>query len=357
MINSQRYPDMKRKLIIITALITLTQPGFGASDNTKTVETIKATSRLIEETIAVPGTIHARNEVQLTAGVNGRLLMVHEPGTVVNQGEAIARIDDRTLQLQKREQQALKKRANVELRRQQLEYDRLKKLSDSNAVSEFQLDNVRALRDLAKTEQEIIQVRIEQIDEQINRTYSKADFTGIVTERMHRAGEDVTRGQVLARITDTQSQEVRAFVPLKHLENSTQGSELEVFANNQRLRGKIRALIPTGDVRSQTFEARIDIDDQANNPWPVGQLVSVAIPVNKKSEHLVVPRDALILRNDGIYLFVVENDLARRVTVSLGNSDQEWIAVKGNLASGDLVVTRGAETLNDGDTVRVLNPA
>ncbi len=346
---------MKHKKLIITLLI-LVQTTLAATDETKIVETITLAERAIDETIAVPGTIYARNEVQLTAGVNGRLLLVHEPGTIIKQGEPVARIDDSTLQLQKREQQALLKRANVELRRQQIDYSRLKKLSDSNAVSEFQLDNVRALRDLASTEQEIIQVRIDQIDDQIKRTYSQADFNGIVTERMHRAGEDVARGEILARLTDTETLEVRAFVPLKHLENTEQGIELEVFANNQRHRGKIRALIPTGDVRSQTFEARIDIDDGGKKAWSVGQLVSVGIPINNKTDQLVVPRDALILRNDGIYIFVIENDQARRVTVSLGNSDQDWIAVKGNITNGDAVVTRGAETLNDGDTVKVIDP-
>lgn len=346
---------MKLKLAII--LLALSQTTQAARDNTKTVETVIAEPRMIEETIAVTGTVHTRNEVQLTAGVNGRLLMVHEPGTVIKQGEAVARIDDSTLQLQKREQQALLKRAGVELRRQQLEYDRLKKLSDSNAVSEFQLDNVRALRDLARTEQDIIKVRIEQIEEQIDRTYSTADFTGVVTERMHRSGEDVARGQILARLTDTDTLEVRAFVPLKYLENSNKGVVLDVYANNQRQQGKIRTLIPAGDALSQTFEARIDLSDTESKVWPVGQLVSVAIPINKKSERLAVPRDALILRNDGIYIFVIENELARRVTVSLGDSDQEWIVVNGKLNAGDRVVTRGAETLNDGDSVKIINPA
>ncbi len=346
---------MKLKTAII--LLALTQTTNAARDNIKTVEIIIAAPRMIEETIAVPGTVHTRNEVQLTAGVNGRLLMVHEPGTVIKQGEAVARIDDSTLQLQKREQQALLKRARVELRRQQLEFDRLKKLSDSNAVSEFQLDNVRALRDLARTEQDIIKVRIEQIEEQISRTYSTADFNGVVTERMHRSGEDVSRGQILARLTDTDTLEVRAFVPLKHLENSKQDVVLDVYVNNHRQQGKIRTLIPAGDIRSQTFEARIDLSDNDNQIWSVGQLVSVAIPINNRTERLAVPRDALILRNDGIYIFVVENEMARRITVSLGDSDQNWIAVTGKLNAGDRVVTRGAETLNDGDSVRVINPA
>ena len=45
----------------------------------------------------------------------------------------------------------------------------------------------------------------------------RAPFTGVVTTRLHRAGEDVSRGEVLAQMTDVLNLEVRAFVPLKHL--------------------------------------------------------------------------------------------------------------------------------------------
>lgn len=53
----------------------------------------------VTPTVAVPGTIYSRNDVQVTAGVAGQLTMVAEPGTVVRQGEPIAQIDTRPLKL------------------------------------------------------------------------------------------------------------------------------------------------------------------------------------------------------------------------------------------------------------------
>jgi multidrug efflux pump subunit AcrA (membrane-fusion protein) len=50
---------------------------------------------------AVPGTIFSRNDVQITAGITGQLLMVAELGTIVQQGDAVARIDKRPLLLQR----------------------------------------------------------------------------------------------------------------------------------------------------------------------------------------------------------------------------------------------------------------
>ena len=44
-------------------------------------------------TVAVPGSVYSRNDVQITAGIAGQLLVVAEPGPIVQQGEAVARLD------------------------------------------------------------------------------------------------------------------------------------------------------------------------------------------------------------------------------------------------------------------------
>ena len=47
----------------------------------KVVQVASVERKEIAPTVAVPGTIYSRNEVQVTAGVAGQLLMVAEPGT------------------------------------------------------------------------------------------------------------------------------------------------------------------------------------------------------------------------------------------------------------------------------------
>ena len=177
-----------------------------------------------------------------------------------------------------------------------------------------------------------------------------------MTERLHRAGEDVARGEVLGRMTDTENMEVRAFVPLKHLARTKVGESISIFESEANVAGKIRALIPTGDVRSQTFEARIDLPESARDAWAVGQLVSVAVPISAGESTLTVPRDALVLRQSGQFVYRINaENIAERVTVDIGDSQGELIAVTGDLREGDLVAIRGAEGLSDGATVRVLS--
>jgi RND family efflux transporter MFP subunit len=149
----------------------------------------------------------------------------------------------------------------------------------------------------------IIEVRIRQIDDLLQRADVRAPFSGVVIDRSRRSGEEVARGEILGHLTDIEHLEVRAFVPLKHLPRTAAGQAIDVFATDAAYTGSIRSLVPTGDVRSQTFEARIDLPSDATRDWTVGQLVSVAIPIRARELALAVPRDALVLRNNGSFVF------------------------------------------------------
>ena len=309
----------------------------------------------IAPTVSVPGTVYSRNEVLITAGVGGQLEMVAEPGTVVNRGDVVARVDQRALLLQRAEQEALLERAEISVRQLESDLRRQTELQGSSLVSEFELEQTKSNRDLARSDASIIRVRIRQIDEEIRRSEYRAQFTGVVTERLRRGGEDVNRGEILARMTDTRNMEVRAFVPLKHLPRTEAGNAIDVYTGELRQTGNIRALIPTGDVRSQTFEARIDLPESALERWTVGQLVSVAVPIRAAESMLTVPRDALILRQSGQYVYrISENNIAERIHVEIGDSEGELIAVTGSLREGDAVAVRGAESLTEGAEVRVV---
>ena len=156
-------------------------------------------------------------------------------------------------------------------------------------------------------------------------------------------------------MTDIQNMEVRAFVPLKHLPRTAVGDVIDVFATNTEFEGRIRSLVPTGDVRSQTFEARIDLPAAAATDWTVGQLVSVAIPIRAREISLAVPRDALVLRHNGSFVFRVNDEnVAEQIEVEVGDSAGDLIAVSGALSEGDRVAVRGAENLREGSATKIL---
>ncbi|MEO1201255.1 MAG: efflux RND transporter periplasmic adaptor subunit [Pseudomonadota bacterium] len=346
---------MPNRTLITAALLLASVAATAQQPPASVVQVAEVTREELAPTIAVPGTVFSRNDAQITAGVAGQLEFVHEPGTIVAKGEPVAAIDKSALLLQRAEQEALLARAEINIRQLDSQLRRQRGLSDRSLVSEFDLEQTEANRDLAVSDANITKVRIRQIDDQIRRADVRAPFAGVVISRERRAGEDVSRGDVLASLTDVRNLEVRAFVPLKHLPRTIVGETLSIFASEANHPGTIRSLVPTGDVRSQTFEARIDLPPSATADWTVGQLVSVAVPIRARQRELTIPRDALVLRSDGAYVFRINgDDKAEQVRVTLGDSRGDLIAVSGALAEGDRVAIRGAENLREGADVRIL---
>ncbi len=347
---------MPKKRLLITSLATLVAgAALAQQPPAPVVQVAHVAETEVAPTVAVPGTIYSRNDVQVTAGVTGQLIMVAEPGTLVRSGDSVARIDRTPLLLQRAEQEVLLERAEINIRQLNSQLRRQQELEGSDLVSEFELEQTIANRDLAVADAKLIKVRIQQIDDQVRRADIRAPFSGVITTRLRRAGEDVSRGEVLGAMTDIRNMEVRAFVPLKHLPRTVVGDTIDVFATETQFTGSIRSLVPTGDVRSQTFEARIDLPVEASGAWTVGQLVSVGIPIRSGEQTLAIPRDALILRQDGSYVFRINDEnKAERIAVDIGDSAGDLIGVTGELTQGDRVAVRGAENLREGVEVRIM---
>ena len=347
---------MYKFLTVFAALpLFMASPALAQQPPAPVVQIAYVSETEVTPTVAVPGTIYSRNDVQVTAGVAGQLTMVAEPGTLVEVGDAIASIDKEPLLLQRAEQEVLLERAEINTRQLNSQLRRQQELQGSSLVSEFELEQTEANRDLAVADAKLIKVRLRQIDDQIRRADVRAPFSGVITSRQHRTGEDVARGEVLAQMTDIVNMEVRAFVPLKHLPRTVVGDAIDVFATDTQFSGSIRSLVPTGDIRSQTFEARIDLPLDASAAWTVGQLVSVGIPIRTGKQTLAIPRDALVLRQEGSYVFRINDEnKAERISVDIGASSGDLIGVTGLLTEGDRVAVRGAENLSEGAEVKIM---
>ena len=78
------------------------------------------------------------------------------------------------------------------------------------------------------------------------------------------------------------------------------------------------------------------------------------MPTAEAKEVLTVPRDALVLRREGAFVFRIDDELnAEQVAVVTGLGAGKLIEVIGDISAGDRVVTRGAERLNTGMKVQI----
>lgn len=345
--------------ILFSALIILTSNAVLAQQApVKPVQVDEVESSVFVPTVDIVGSIYSRNNVQLTAGVGGRLEYVAEPGSFLVKGDEVARIDMLPLELQQAEQKAEIKRAQINLRYLQREVKRLQDLRETNSASAFQLDQTQSQYDLANSDLKIAELRLKQINDQLSRTIVRAPFDGVVTDRIREAGGDVNRSDLLVQMLDTENLEGRIFVPVRYLPYLRTSKDVLIRSETHQINAAIKAIIPAADRQSQSFELRVSLPADANESWTSGELVTATVPVRAPEETLTVHRDALILRKEGTYVVVIDEDnTAHRHLVEVGRGMEERVSIQSDaIKAGDKVATRGAERVQEGQKVSITAP-
>ena len=306
---------------------------------------------LAPETI-VPGTVVSRSDAKLAAEVTGRLLEVADVGTNASRGDEIAKIEDTVIRLRKDELQAEVERAEARLKYLESEEGRYVQLAKSNLAAATKLEETRSDRDVSRGDLRVAKSRLAQVEDQLGRTSIKAPFDGIVVERLMMPGERVDIGKNVVRMVDQQHLEVIARAPLEYYSYVRPGQQLKLRTGSIVTSGTVRTVVAVGSENTHQFEVRLDIE---NNRFPVGQTLRVSVPTSNARKALVVPRDALVLRPDGITLFLVDEDQkASQLTVTTGIDAGDRIEVFGDLKDGDTVIIRGNERLRPGQTVSIM---
>lgn len=316
------------------------------------VRVARASIQSIAPSTLVPGTVVSRNDAKLAAEVTGRLLEVADVGTRVALGDAVAKIEDTVIRLRKDELEAEVERANARLRYLESEERRYVQLAESNLAAAAKLEETRSDRDVSRADLRVAKSRLAQLEDQLKRTRISAPFSGIVVERLMMPGERVEIGKTVVRMVDQQHLEVIARAPLEYFSYIRPGQQLGLRTGPVITTGMVRTVVAVGSENTHQFELRLDIE---SNQFPVGQTLRVSIPTSNARQALMVPRDALVLRPEGISLYVVDKDRkATQIMVTTGIGVGEQIEVSGELHDGDMVIIRGNERLRSGQTVTIM---
>jgi RND family efflux transporter MFP subunit len=338
---------------LLIATLVLSTPAVAQDGGREVgVRVAKATLQQLAPLTLVPGTVVSRNDAKVASEVAGRLLEVADVGTLVASGDVIAKIEGTAIRLRRDELQAEVERALARLKYLEKEEGRYLRLAESNLAAETKLEETRSNRDVSRGDLQVAKSRLAQVEDQLSRTSIRAPFSGIVVERLMMPGERVDSGRNVVRMVDQQHLEVIARAPLEYYAHVRPGQPLEVNSGAVIATGIVRAVVAVGSENTHQFELRVDIE---SNRFPVGQTLRVSIPTSDARMALVVPRDALVLRPEAIYVFVVDKDRqAKQVVVTVGIDAGEQIEVNGDLVDGDTVIIRGNERLRSGQTVSIM---
>ena len=315
------------------------------------VQIIEAKYVQLAPSIWIAGTIISRHDSKLSSEVEGRIESLLEVGDMIEKGELVASIDDTTIRMQLEEAKAEIIPIKAKLNFFNHEVERLDKLAKENNAAKNRLDEVKSDRDQMRGELSMKQTRLAQARDTLNRTTILAPFTGVVAERFKEEGEWAKIGDELLRLVNTEAKEIQGRIQQQNAAFIKQGNSLEVTDGKNQTMATVKTLVPVGDVVSRLYEIRLNFQETG---WMAGHAVRIKVPTAKPQNVLVVPRDALVIRENILKVFRIrEDNTAEVVFVETGIANENLIEIIGEINEGDKIVIRGNERLRPQQQVNI----
>jgi len=351
--------NSKLQLISLLAIIFISTSVLSDGFPPANVNVTSAKMTDLAPVIWVSGTVVSQNDSKVAAEISGRLISLSTIGARVEQGDVIARIDDKQLKIQHREQQASLLNRKAHLRFLDAEVTRKKQLVKQKLSPATELDKVISEYDIAKGDVIAAQARLERIEQDLAYTELKAPFSGIIAQRIASLGEYVDNGSAIVRLVEIANSEATIFAPIIAYQYLKDAKELMIQSPLGDGKAAIKTLVPVANARSHLMEVRLDM---SKFDWPIGLNIKAKVANGPSELSLAVPRDALVLRRDGTSVFRIKKNEqganAEKIAVLVGIGMDDLVAVSSTstdkkIEAGDLIVIRGAERLQDGQGVAI----
>jgi RND family efflux transporter MFP subunit len=341
------------KVIGVLVAITLSASAFsqGFEQPPAPVVVDRALVKYLAPSVDVPGTVVSLNDARLASELEAKLNWIADVGTEVAEGDTVARLEVITFRLYEMEAEKRVEKEKARVVFLKSEKERLVQLSENNLSAKSQLDQVTSDLAMAESDVWIAEAQLGLAKVAMHVTQIRAPFDGIVTEKLRNIGERLSVADEVIRLVDPKSIEVVARAPLNTVNFIKVGEVLAMHNDFRAGEGSVRAIVPFGNPQSHMFEVRLNVDPEV---WTVGESVRLSMPTASAKEVLTVPRDALVLRREGAFVFRIDDELmAEQVGVLTGLGAGNLIEVIGDINAGDRVVTRGAERLATGMKVQI----
>ncbi|MFA5879601.1 MAG: efflux RND transporter periplasmic adaptor subunit [Candidatus Margulisiibacteriota bacterium] len=181
----------------------------------------------------------------------------------------------------------------------------------------------------------------------------KAPISGIITAKYFDIGEMCAPGVPIYNLIDLS----KIKVVVGGLEGDLakiKNKNIRVFipAINQTFSGIINSIGVKADPRTKTFPIEIVFDNK-NYAVKSGMIAEVNIPTNFYPAAIVIPLDCIIDKGPEQYAYIVKEDKAKMVLLSLGIREKNRVLVLNGLKFGDQLITEGQKILEDGEPVEI----
>ena len=342
-----------------------------AADTRKPVAVMQVNEGPLVRQVVSYGYVSTARTAEITAQVSARIhrLLIQE-GDWIEQGATAVELEDDLLRIAQRQAQeeldkALAQYANIAFftsdrgNRDQV----LNRLgvdsTNANDVEAFRLIFKKSRKELAADQIGLDEARLKLKRAQLELAHAvlEAPFAGYVSEVVVDRSDFVDKGDVVARIVSLDRLRLEMDVletEIRHIRLGAR-AEIELAAlPGKAVSGRVASVNPTIDAERRTCRVLIEIEnpDRAVRP---GMFADVRVEAARYKDRLLVPREALLTRDDRKVVFVYEGGRAKWRYVETGEETDEMVEVREGLAARDTLITAGHFNLTHNAQVIVVN--
>lgn len=176
------------------------------------------------------------------------------------------------------------------------------------------------------------------------QTYSvTAPISGTIVEKNVNVG-DTTGDRALFVIADPTKLHAEFFVYPRDAERVRVGQpvNLRSLSGEARFQGEVEAILPTADISSQTLMAHVHLPPTASRTFRPGMGVEGSFAVAQANVPLAVRTKAIQRFRDFEVVFAKVGNTYEVRMLEIGRRTPEWTEVLGGLAPGEVYVVDGA---------------
>jgi HlyD family secretion protein len=373
-----RWPLLLLVPVVVVLLGLYALRARQAFSATEVETTTAAVSRDVAPSAGTPiltasGYVVARRKAVVSAKIQGRLSELRvEEGSAVREGETIARLESNDYEASVQRAEAAVQRAEADLAENQRQLRLAEDLARQGIVDIDQRDAAASRVKIAEAALAQTKADLAYAQAQLQNTYIRAPFSGVVVKKMAEVGESVapippgvnisTSSGAVVALADLATLEVEADVAEANVAKVGNGQPAEVTVEaipDRRYKAVLRQVIPTADRTKATVMVKVTILDKDKDLKPeMSAKVTFLEPEKKPAPAasapvVLVPRESVVSRDGRPTVFLVRDGKAQARAVQLGTERKGQVIVEDGLAGGETLIVRPKDDLRDGAPVKV----
>jgi len=304
------------------------------------ITTLQVQKGVFKHYVEVTGSVLSKKNVNISAESAGRIQqIVAVEGMRVSKGQVLAQIDAESIQ------------RNIEELEKQLElvriiFEKQERLWNQQIGTEIQFLE-------AKTRKEALEKNLASLKVQGAKTTIRAPFSGTVESVKVRLGEVVQPGTPILQFVGDSDLFLEADVSEKYVGIVNKGDEVEIVfpSINKNLQTKVSAVGAIINPNNRTFKVEVSLP---NLPLVKPNMISVVrIKDHENTEAIIIPNNLILQDPKGDFVYVVENNLAKKKYINRGMTYKEFSEVLDGLKEGELLVDKGFREVGDNFSVNI----